>query len=567
MRMRSFLKFNLCIDSLIRNIGNCSLIPHIRINNLHIPKVVAYADDIAILTNPDGLQHVFDMYNSFSDVSGLYLNVDKTEILKLSTRSEFQSLNFISNCTEITIHPVNKVKICGVTFSLNKSIEYQDNVQDKVDKLNGALHQWRRRNLSIFGRNLILKTFGLSQLIYSMQNTFFPQSALKEINTICFNFLWNKKVDKTRAYERVARTKLFKPKKEGGINAPNIIAINKALKVKQLISSSNPNNNHFISTFQGNILGELKLLNNSLTESDFINCAIQALNELGSFGIKEIAEFNSEETNYNKQYFDLIASIDLTTLFDTYLKNSIAKHFAVTLRHKIGIVNVKQLLNEYKFPRFSEFEYPCKFIFQTGERIFKPLLNRKFLDDSATIYDGLPVGTNRTSSLPNLSTKILTLRFNLKGSSREPELVPLKFGSHPKENEVLWLSFHNATLSNSKLSKLKLIESNLCPMCFVNQNADHIFWECSNAKLFFEILAKDYDLKYDEIELKFGSAIRIKNEVLLLAKRTLFLNKNENLDKKYIYFCVDNRISDIESMDLRYGIKRKLEKDKKLRLR
>ena len=563
----SCVLFNLCIDTLIRSISNCPRIPSIRVNNLHIPKVVAYADDVAILTNSEALQHVFDTYNSFSDISGLYLNVDKTEILRLSSFSNTQSFQIKSNCTELAIHPVNKVKICGVTFSLDKSIEYQDNIQDKILKLSSALHQWRKRNLSIFGRNLILKTFGLSQLIYSMQNTYFPQNALKEINTICFNFLWNKKIDKNRAYERVARKKLLKPKNEGGINAPNIFAINKALKIKQLFSSSDPNNQHFISTFQENLFGELKLLNNIYTESDFINCATQTLNELGSFALNEIIESNSDDTKFNKQYFDLIANINLTTLFETYLKNSIAKHYAVTLRKKIGIVNIKQFLNEYKFPRFGDFENHCKFIFQSGEKLFNPLLKRKLLDDSASIYDGLPVGTNKISSSLNLSTKVLTQRFNLNGASNKPELVPLNFGMHPKENEVLWLSFHNACLTNSKLAKLKLVESNLCPLCLLDQNADHIFLECTNAKTFFDILSKDYDFKFSEIEQKFGSSIKLKNEILLLTKRILFLNKNEKLDKKYIYFCIDNRLSDIETLDFKIRLKRKAEKDKKILLK
>ena len=66
---------SLCIDPLIRAICDNTLIHSIRISDLHIPIAVANADDIAILTLRGNIQEVFDTYNSFSDVSGPYLNV------------------------------------------------------------------------------------------------------------------------------------------------------------------------------------------------------------------------------------------------------------------------------------------------------------------------------------------------------------------------------------------------------------------------------------------------------------------------------------------------------------
>jgi len=67
-----------------------------------------------------------------------------------------------------------------------------------------------------------------------LQNTAFPNDKLLEIEKICFNFLWNKKADKTKAFERISRVKLKQDKDCGGINAPDITSFDSAIKVSQV---------------------------------------------------------------------------------------------------------------------------------------------------------------------------------------------------------------------------------------------------------------------------------------------------------------------------------------------
>jgi len=55
---------------------------------------------------------------------------------------------------------------------------------------------------------------------------------------ICFNFLWNKKADKRHAHERIARNKLKLDFCHGGIKAPDIFSIDKALKIMQYLRST-----------------------------------------------------------------------------------------------------------------------------------------------------------------------------------------------------------------------------------------------------------------------------------------------------------------------------------------
>ena len=55
------------------------------------------------------------------------------------------------------------------------------------------LNIWRQRNLTLEGRNLIVKTLGISQMIYTMQQTFYKAVDIKKAEEIIYKFIWNRK--------------------------------------------------------------------------------------------------------------------------------------------------------------------------------------------------------------------------------------------------------------------------------------------------------------------------------------------------------------------------------------
>ncbi len=150
----SCVLFILCMEMIIRTIEDNPNISNITIKNTRIPKVFAYADDIAILiANKNSIDFCISEYNKFSNVSGLYLNVDKTEILNLRkySRDEVVTITYAHPHTVIKL--TNEVTICGKAFSFDHKLEIQKNVTKKIDNLHRS-----KRSLSIFGCNLILKT-------------------------------------------------------------------------------------------------------------------------------------------------------------------------------------------------------------------------------------------------------------------------------------------------------------------------------------------------------------------------------------------------------------------------
>ena len=107
-------------------------------------------------------------YRRFSERSGVTLNETKTEILCLNKPGPvFLPTTFRVELTDksFSLQSVKSVKICGITYSNFPDVSFRENVTDKVSKLKKRLLAWQFRGLSLGGKILIVKTFGISQLI------------------------------------------------------------------------------------------------------------------------------------------------------------------------------------------------------------------------------------------------------------------------------------------------------------------------------------------------------------------------------------------------------------------
>jgi hypothetical protein len=188
--------FILCIDPLIRKIENNpeikpAQIPRSRLTGINITnKVGGFADDIGMVIHNDhtSINKVFEDYSLFSALSGIELNIGKTEILKMNVNSlhnDFEPFSIRVNNTRL--QTVESLKICGICFSNNENIAYEKNILDKIIKMEKQLIMWLQRPLSMKGKILIVKTFGLSQLIYTLQMCEIGDVELRDVERTIFN--------------------------------------------------------------------------------------------------------------------------------------------------------------------------------------------------------------------------------------------------------------------------------------------------------------------------------------------------------------------------------------------
>jgi hypothetical protein len=200
---------------------------------------LSYADDITVICeNIEGINNVIAIYERFSKISGVKLNIPKTEIMIIGRQTQHnQHFRIMYNQQPLVITSQNSVKICGITFSNDKNIAYTENIANKILKMERQLNLWRQRNISLEGKILLVKTFGLSQLIYSLQATYIKDEDIKKIENIVYKFIWNISPTSSRTGGRIKRSSLQSNKLQGGLNSPNILALNDAIKYKIFLRS------------------------------------------------------------------------------------------------------------------------------------------------------------------------------------------------------------------------------------------------------------------------------------------------------------------------------------------
>ena len=67
-----------------------------------------------------------------------------------------------------------------------------------VNHLCSSLLIWKQRNLTIYGKILIIKAFALSQLLYVTAVCHIPKKIMTEVEHIIYEFLWNGKPHKVK---------------------------------------------------------------------------------------------------------------------------------------------------------------------------------------------------------------------------------------------------------------------------------------------------------------------------------------------------------------------------------
>jgi len=176
-------------------------------------KVTAFADDVTpIVVGIESISQIFNIYGKFSIESGIKLNASKTEILPIGINKNKIGTISVNN---LNLNLVDKAKICGFVFSNDPNKVYEENVLNKIEKLKNRLAMWSQRNLSLQGANLIVKTFGLSQLQFSSDCINIKEKEIKTIETAIYKFLW-------RGRDKIKRSIMQLPVKYGGINSPSL---------------------------------------------------------------------------------------------------------------------------------------------------------------------------------------------------------------------------------------------------------------------------------------------------------------------------------------------------------
>ena len=202
----SMLLFVICTDVLTRKIIKNEKIEGITFQKVNF-KIAQYADDTTFAFKKiDEIKIIFNELKLFEKFSGLKVNSEKTQIMATSSQLEKAITN---NYPLFKLQ--HNLKILGITFYLKPENNIK-NWLNIIPKIKAIISQHQNRNLTIYGRNQIIKTL-LMPLTINIARIYQPtHNIIKVINSIIFKYLWQ-----NCPYEQLARKKLIAEKHEGGI--------------------------------------------------------------------------------------------------------------------------------------------------------------------------------------------------------------------------------------------------------------------------------------------------------------------------------------------------------------
>ena len=148
------------------------------------------------------------------------LNLEKTDVLWMGSAR---------NCKRQPLGikwPSKPIKALGVYFSYDEKRCEEENLEAKLNSLKAILDICKSRDLSIYRRILLIKSLGISQLLYLVSVISVPDHVVSRIEQLMFHFLWKGRGDK------VKRTAVKNFSRDGELEIIDIRSMIKSLQCK-----------------------------------------------------------------------------------------------------------------------------------------------------------------------------------------------------------------------------------------------------------------------------------------------------------------------------------------------
>ena len=204
-------------------------------------KLGQYANDmwIALKHRKECYLALFNKLDRFAAFSGLRVNYNKTEILRIGSLRDSNASYYVDKPLHWSDGPI---RILGIQVTSNVLEMTKLNYQGLIEKIQNICCIWSKRSLTLLGRILIVNTLLIPTLVYRLQVLPSPsKDILLKFKKIIQNFLWEGKRPK------IAYSRLIRSYENGGLNLQDIELKDTAMKVKWAQ----------LDRLQGNLMSEL----------------------------------------------------------------------------------------------------------------------------------------------------------------------------------------------------------------------------------------------------------------------------------------------------------------------
>lgn len=515
-----------------------------------------FADDTSLAIEPteSNLRQCFKVLQKFQEISGLKVNIQKTEALELGP---FKG----PICPELKIKWVERTtRVLGIHIAKEVSESIEANYKGLLDRIAAKLNNWSRRGLSLLGKINILKCLGMSQSIFLF--TMLPkpnQEYIKELEQLLYKFIWGKSRD------RIKRLTLIGPPKLGGAKMTDVESVISSINigwVKRLVNSP--------GTWCSYIVKDIPIPINKENLKYFFKGNLHPKDISDWFRINpknKWAEILMDWCKFNYKCPELFDNrldiLNENLWFNSCIKIG-GKTTCLVSWFEAGIKYLKDLSIDYRWKTLDEIETE----FKLRPKLLDYLgilhsINKEWRLKIKTI-DNLPIVKEKVHNITTLChtkkgskyiyDKLVTNKCEIPTTRWENWVLDLD----TEVDEVDWLnnlpnllkcststrmrsyiySFSlRDILTNSRLFKMGLVESEQCYLCnHYKETLIHLYWECPHSQRLWERL-KLYI--YEES----GLVIRLEKCILLLGinpanpeeKLPLILILLSNIVKKYIH--------------------------------
>ena len=543
------LLFIISVELLAVNIRNNNNIKGIKFSGNEI-KMMTYADDTtAVVSSLDDAKRFLKVVNDFSKASGLKINKEKSEALWLGSLKE-------CNDKPMGIEWPEAIQILGIYISYNKIESLNKKNEEKIKVLKAKLNMWKRRNLTLTGKILILKTFGISQVLYLSSVFKVPEWALSEISKIMYEFLWNGKQNKVKSNVIIQNVK------HGGFNMCDIESMFKKQQLKWVIKLFDDNQSPWKDTFKSllsTVNIEIYLKGNYNVkeipkQSEFYENMLHILKEIKAFNV-EISDIYNYVIWYNEQikvygrgiFLEKIYQAGFERIYDLFDEqgNIITyNRLPLNVRECFDALQWNSLITA--IPKVWKRAIRQRIVYLEKNNFTIPIKIEGIKKDLITtnlklIYNEMVLRKQDTSK----AQRDNSINYNI--DSKEYECIyqlahQLKLKNKLKEFQYKILNKYLPT--NKLLYAMKKIDSPRCNFCFLyTQTISHLFYECIPVKNIWQFVKEQvrlktaYEIALTERNVLFGipnaeqdEIINSINKIILQLKYFIFKMKLSQSD-------------------------------------
>ena len=477
----SCILFILAMEPLLRNIesnGDIGILIS-RKYNLSFPKCIGYADDINILTNNSimSLRNVIKEYEKFTKISGLKLNADKTEVFKIAHSYTAHQYSFLYQGQRTVVTNTEIIKINGLVLSTDPDESHRLNFESVKSKVDSQLAAWSYRGLTLLGKILIYKTFGLSQIIYITRVMKFTDKENKILRNMIYKFLWNRNYQTNKAPDRIKRKYLTTEIRKGGfgmvdhervieaMNARQVLVNltgNHPLKeiLKQLITNAD---SHFNSDIKEKLEGPsenycevMNKIHRKLLMKDLEYLQQDRLAQEKMLREKLIKIVRPDRRNSIEML--MLRNQGTTTVRQLLANQAAADHFRLRLLHFSYSTIMDACLTSPIPDPVNDLYIPIKGRYKMATHVTSRDLRTELLDENETGVD---------------SYKLALSEIGIEKMLRKVR----KLSSVRQKNLALRL-IHGDIFTYTKLFKLGLSDSDECSKCRQRETLEHVIKGC-----------------------------------------------------------------------------------------